>query len=103
LRTALPFVELANTDEEFITEPAEASPDNQSRQDLNDVIHRAMQRKGHVDRDEHRVSVLVPRQDITGTDRQWAERYEARDVVRCSRGSKALGIEAGAARAEVVT
>jgi hypothetical protein len=71
------------------------SPDNQSRQDLNDAIHRAMQREGHVDRDEHRTSVLVPRQEITGVDRQWAERYEEGDVVRYSRGSKAFGIEAG--------
>jgi ATP-dependent exoDNAse (exonuclease V) alpha subunit len=71
------------------------SPDNQSRQDLNDVIHRAMQREGHVDRDEHRTPVLVPRQEITGADRQWAERYEEGDVVRYSRGTKALGIEAG--------
>jgi ATP-dependent exoDNAse (exonuclease V) alpha subunit len=39
--------------------------------------------------------VLVPRQDITGADRQWAERYDVSDVVRYSRGSKALGIKAG--------
>jgi hypothetical protein len=52
------------------------SPDNQSRQDLNDVIHRAMQREGHVGRDEHQTTVLSPRQDITGADRQCAERYE---------------------------
>ena len=71
------------------------SPDNQSRQDINDVIHRTMQREGHVDREEHRVSVLVPRQEITGADRQWAERYHPGDVMRYSRGSKALGIEAG--------
>src|SRR5438067_85697 len=71
------------------------SPDNQSRQDLNDVIHRAMQREGHVARDEHRTPVLVPRQEITGADRQWAERYEEGDVVRYSHGSKALGIEPG--------
>lgn len=37
----------------------------------------------------------MPRQEITGVDRQWAERYEEGDVVRYSRGSKALGIEAG--------
>ena len=30
------------------------SPDNQSRQDLNEVIRRAMQREGQVDREEHR-------------------------------------------------
>jgi conjugative relaxase-like TrwC/TraI family protein len=71
------------------------SPDNQSRHDLNDVIHRAMQREGQVDRREHRTSVLVPRQEITGVDRQWAERYQEGDVVRYSRGSKALGIECG--------
>jgi conjugative relaxase-like TrwC/TraI family protein len=71
------------------------SPDNQSRQELNDVIHRAMQREGHVDREEHRTPMLVPRQEITGADRQWAERYEEGDVVRYSRGSKTLGIEPG--------
>jgi ATP-dependent exoDNAse (exonuclease V) alpha subunit len=83
---------------EYVKDPQATlvvSPDNQSRQDLNDAIHRAMQREGHVDLHEHRGSVLVPRQEITGTDRQWAERYEEGDVVRYSRGSKALGIEAG--------
>ena len=69
--------------------------DNQSRQDLNEVIHRAMQREGHVGRHEQQATVLSPRQEITGADRQWAERYERGDVVRYSRGSKALGIEAG--------
>jgi conjugative relaxase-like TrwC/TraI family protein len=71
------------------------SPDNQSRQDLNDVIHRAMQREGHVGRGERQTTVLSPRQEITGADRQCAERYEEGDVVRYSRGSTALGIEAG--------
>jgi hypothetical protein len=83
---------------EYVKDPQATlvvSPDNQSRQDLNDVIHRAMQSEGHVDRDEHRTPVLAPRQEITGADRQWAERYEQGDVVRYSRGSKALGIEAG--------
>ncbi len=71
------------------------SPDDQSRQDLNGVIHRTMQRDGHVDRHEHHISVLVPRQEITGADRQWAERYEPGDVVRYSRGSRGLAIGAG--------
>ena len=71
------------------------SPDNQSRQDPNDVIHRAMQREGHVGRDEHQTTVLSPRQEITGADRQCAERYEEGDVLRYSRGSKALGIARG--------
>ncbi len=83
---------------EYVKDPQATlvvSPDNQSRQDLNDAIHRAMQREGHVDRDEHRTPVLVPRQEITGADRQWAEQYQESDLVRYSRGSKALGIEAG--------
>jgi hypothetical protein len=54
-----------------------------------------MQRESQVSRDEHQTTVLVPRQDITGVDRQSAERYEEGDVVRYSRGSKALGLEAG--------
>ena len=39
--------------------------------------------------------VLVPRQDITGADRQWAERYDVGDIVRYTKGSKTLGIDAG--------
>jgi hypothetical protein len=54
-----------------------------------------MQREGRVGRDEHQTTVLSPRQEITGADRQCAERYEEGDVVRYSRGSKSLGIEAG--------
>ncbi len=83
---------------EYVKDPQTTlvvSPDNQSRQDLNDLIHRAMQREGHVDREEHRTTVLMPRQEMTGADRQWAERYEPGDVVRYNRGSKALGIGAG--------
>ena len=89
---------LAAIANEYVRDPRATlvvSPDNQSRQDLNDVIHRAMQREGHVDRDQHRTPVLAPRQEITGADRQWAERYEQGDVIRYSRGSKTLGIEAG--------
>jgi conjugative relaxase-like TrwC/TraI family protein len=89
---------LAAIANEYVKDPPATlvvSPDNQSRQDLNDVIHQAMQREGHVDREEHRTPVLAPRQEITGADRQWAERYEQGDVIRYSRGSKTLGIEAG--------
>ena len=71
------------------------SPDNQSRREINEAIHRAMQHVGHVDHTEHRVRTLVARQEITGADRQWAGQYEPGDVVRYTRGSKAHGIEAG--------
>jgi conjugative relaxase-like TrwC/TraI family protein len=71
------------------------SPDNQSRTELNHVIHRVMQARGQADEPEHATRVLVPRQEITGADRQWAGRYEPGDVLRYSKGSEAHGIRAG--------
>jgi hypothetical protein len=38
----------------------------------------------------------VLRQDLTGADRTWAERYEVGDVLRYSRSSKETGIGKGA-------
>jgi conjugative relaxase-like TrwC/TraI family protein len=71
------------------------SPDNQSRLEINQVIHRTMQTAGLVNHEEHRARVLIPRQDITGADRKWANQYEPGDVVRYTTGSKTLGLEAG--------
>src|SRR5579859_7936599 len=71
------------------------SPDNQSRMEINQVIHREMQTRGQVDRREQSVRVLVARQEITGADRQWAEQYKPGDVVRYTKGSKAIGIKPG--------
>jgi ATP-dependent exoDNAse (exonuclease V) alpha subunit len=71
------------------------SPDNKSRRELNSLIHSEMQNIGDVSKDEHKLRVLESRQEMTGADRQWAGQYEAGDVVRYSRGSKALKIEAG--------
>ena len=42
------------------------SPDNHSRMELNHRIHRLVQHAGHVDAREHRVRVLVSRQEVTG-------------------------------------
>ena len=71
------------------------SPDNQSRREINDVIHRERQMAGQVDPADHGVRVLVPRQDLTGADRQWAARYERDDVVRYTTGSSTRGLAAG--------
>jgi len=71
------------------------SPDNESRSELNSLIHREMQNRGDVSKDEHKLRVLEPRQELTGADRQWAGRYEAGDVLRYSRGSKTEGIAPG--------
>jgi ATP-dependent exoDNAse (exonuclease V) alpha subunit len=71
------------------------SPDNESRREINGHIHRMMRDAGQVKGEEHRVHVLYARQDITGADRQHAQNYEKGDVIRYSKGSKPLGIEAG--------
>jgi ATP-dependent exoDNAse (exonuclease V) alpha subunit len=71
------------------------SPDNESRREINDAIHRRMQSEGQVKAEEYRYLVLAARQEITGADRQWAGQYELGDVVRYTRGSKTHGIKAG--------
>jgi hypothetical protein len=72
------------------------SPDNRSRMEINERIHAELQRSGLVSNGEHRIRTLVPRQDLTGADRTWAERYEVGDVLRYSRASKETGIGKGA-------
>ncbi len=71
------------------------SPDNRSRMEINERIHAELQRSGLVSNEEHRIRTLVPRQDLTGADRTWAERYEVGDVLRYSRASKETGIGKG--------
>jgi conjugative relaxase-like TrwC/TraI family protein len=71
------------------------SPDNESRRELNALIHREMQELGTVECEEHTVRVLEPRQELTGADRAWAEQYDAGDVLRYSRGSTVVGVKAG--------
>src|SRR5258708_36657580 len=70
------------------------SPDNQSRREINEAIHRTMQSAGQVETKEHKQRVLVARQEITGADRQWAAQYETGDVVRYTRGSKTHRLKA---------
>jgi conjugative relaxase-like TrwC/TraI family protein len=71
------------------------SPDNESRCELNSLIHRELQNRGNVSKDEHKLRVLESRQEMTGADRQWAGQYEPGDVLRYSRGSKSEGIKPG--------
>ena len=71
------------------------SPDNRSRAEINQAIHSELQVKGVVANHEQRVLILVPRQDLTGADRTWAERYNVGDVLRYSRTSQETGIGKG--------
>ena len=71
------------------------SPDNESRRELNTLIHREMQARGDVSPEEHKLRVLDTRNEMTGADRQWAAQYGEGDLVRYTRGSKVLGIDPG--------
>ena len=84
--------------DEYAKSPARTlvvSPDNRSRMEINEHIHAELQCRGIVRNVEHHVRTLLPRQDMTGADRTWAERYEVGDVVRYSRASKETGISRG--------
>jgi hypothetical protein len=71
------------------------SPDNQSRRELNVIIHRELQERGQVQPQDQTLRVLETRQELTGADRAWAEQYAPGDVLRYSRGSKAVGMNVG--------
>jgi ATP-dependent exoDNAse (exonuclease V) alpha subunit len=72
------------------------SPDNASRRELNVAVRQELKAIGTVAPEDHTFRVLVQRQDMTGAERSWASHYEIDDVVRYTRGSKAIGIEAAA-------
>ena len=72
------------------------SPDNASRRQLNVAVRQELKAIGTVAPEDHTFPVLVQRQDMTGAERSWASHYEIDDVVRYTRGSKAIGIEAAA-------
>lgn len=69
------------------------SPDNASRRAINQAVRKELQSLGLVDKADHSIRVLAPRNDMTGADREWANRYEPGDVLHYTRGSKEHGIE----------
>jgi ATP-dependent exoDNAse (exonuclease V) alpha subunit len=72
------------------------SPDNASRRELNVAVRQELKANGSLAPEDHTFRVLVQRQDMTGAERSWASQYEINDVVRYTRGSKTIGIEAAA-------
>jgi ATP-dependent exoDNAse (exonuclease V) alpha subunit len=71
------------------------SPDNASRRELNLAVREELKRRGDVGLDDHSFRVLIPRQDMTGAERAWANHYEIGDIVRYTRGSKSLEVDSG--------
>src|SRR2546423_10166410 len=72
------------------------SPRNRERVKLNSLIHKRLQRDGKVSRNDHQMIVYVNRQDMTGTERTFANAYvPGEDIIRYNRASKVYSIEVG--------
>lgn len=71
------------------------SPDNASRRAINQAVRHELQIAGTLGSEDHTISVLAPRSDMTGADREWATRYAPGDVLHYVRGSNETGIEPG--------
>jgi ATP-dependent exoDNAse (exonuclease V) alpha subunit len=69
------------------------SPDNASRRAINQAVRQELQAVGIVDKTDHFMRVLTPRNDMTGADRAWVNYYEPGDVLHYTRGSRVHGIE----------
>ena len=69
------------------------SPDNRSRQQINEAVRTELLEKGVLGEDGREFRTLSHRSDMTGADRTWAARYSAGDVLQYTTGSKAEGIE----------
>jgi conjugative relaxase-like TrwC/TraI family protein len=71
------------------------SPDNRSRQQINQAVRTELLERGTLREDSQQFGTLTHRSDMTGADRTWAARYDAGDVLQYTTGSKAEGIERG--------
>ena len=72
------------------------SPANRERSQLNSLIHRQLQREGKVSRVDHQMKVYVNRQDMSGTERTFANSYRpGEDIIRYNRASKVYKVNLG--------
>jgi hypothetical protein len=69
------------------------SPDNRSRQQINEAVRAELLQKGVLAEDGKLLRTLSHRSDMTGADRTWAARYNVGDVLQYTSGSKSEGIE----------
>lgn len=81
---------------EYVAQPEGTliiSPDNRSREEINDAVRTELRAAGKLGSDAYQMRILVNRQNITGADRAVASAYQVGDVVLYRKGSQALGIE----------
>ena len=69
------------------------SPDNRSRQQINEAIRAELQSTGQLSPQSREFQTLAHRSDLTGAGRTWAALYNPGDVIRYESGSKARGFE----------
>jgi hypothetical protein len=83
---------------EYVARPENTlivSPDNASRRDINDAVRAELQRTGVLPAENHQMTVLTQRSELTSADRNWAALYQPEDVLFYTRGSKELGLDRG--------
>ena len=71
------------------------SPDNRSRQQINEAVRVELRRSGALAEDGEVFRTLSHRSDMTGADRKWAARYEPGNVLQYTTGSKSQGSQSG--------
>ncbi len=72
------------------------SPANSERVAINTIIHHELQGRGVVAAENHRLTVLVNRQDMTGPERTFALAYvPGEDIIHYNSTSKLYGIRPG--------
>jgi conjugative relaxase-like TrwC/TraI family protein len=72
------------------------SPANSERVAINTIIHQQLQERGVVNRNSHKITVLVNRQDITGAERTFALAYApGEDIIRYNTRSKVYDVKPG--------
>src|SRR5258706_318501 len=72
------------------------SPANRDRVKINSLIHQRLQREGKISRDDHHMTIYVNRQDMTGTERTFANSYlPGEDIIRYNRVSNVYQVKVG--------
>ncbi len=72
------------------------SPRNRERVQINTLIHQRLQGDGKVSQDDHQMTIYVNRQDMTGTERTFANAYvPGEDIIRYNRASRVYDVEVG--------
>ncbi len=60
---------------------------NASRRDINDAIRAELQGNGALSKENHPMTVLTQRSELTSADRNWAALYQPADVLYYIRAS----------------